>query len=62
MDDNPSLTKTALESQTQFCGVCFMIGTFRGLWVAAEGSIYQAFGNNAELFAVDEPKWAICKA
>ena len=48
MGDNPSLTAKALEkAKASFTGV-FYDRYVRGLWVAADGMIYQSFANNRD--------------
>lgn len=58
MTDNPSLDKKTLERyQSMYDGV-FYDRYVKGLWVAAEGLIYQDFANNTAKYLIDDPlKW-----
>lgn len=52
MEDNPSLTEKALEkARASFTGV-FFDRYVRGLWVTADGAIYQVFANNREKYKI----------
>lgn len=58
MTDNPSLSAKKLAwYQSTYTGV-FYDRYVRGLWVAAEGLIYQHFANNTDEFLIDDSlKW-----
>lgn len=58
MTDNPSLSGKKLAwYQSTYTGV-FYDRYVRGLWVAAEGLIYQYFANHTDEFLIDTPlKW-----
>ncbi len=60
MADNPSLSqKTLKRYQSMYSGV-FYDRYIRGLWVPAEGLVYQYFANHTEEFLIDDPlRW--CK-
>jgi PBSX family phage terminase large subunit len=54
MNDNPSLSEKALaKAKASFTGV-FYDRYVRGLWVAADGMIYQVFANNREQYQTDK--------
>ena len=55
MTDNPSLSdKTLARYESMYSGV-FYQRYIQGLWVAAEGLVYQDFANNAEKYLIDDP-------
>lgn len=55
MTDNPSLSAKKLAwYQSTYTGV-FYDRYVRGLWVAAEGLIYQYFANHTDEFLIDDP-------
>ena len=55
MMDNPSLSdKTLARYEAMYSGV-FYQRYIQGLWVAAEGLVYQDFANNAEKYLIDDP-------
>lgn len=55
MTDNPSLSdKTLARYEAMYSGV-FYQRYIQGLWVAAEGLVYQDFANNAEKYLIDDP-------
>ncbi len=58
LDDNPSLSEKKKEQyRRDFTGV-FYDRYVRGLWVPAEGLIYQYFANHTDKFLIDDPiKW-----
>lgn len=58
MTDNPSLSGKKLAwYQSTYTGV-FYDRYVRGLWVAADGLVYQCFANNTDEFLIDTPlKW-----
>lgn len=59
MTDNPGLSaETLARYESMYDGV-FYDRYVRGLWVAAEGLIYQDFANNTEKYLIDDPiDWA----
>lgn len=59
MADNPSLSEKTLERyQSMYTGV-FYDRYVRGLWVPAEGLVYQYFANHTEEFLIDDPlQWS----
>ena len=55
MDDNPGISQKRREwYENNFTGV-FYQRYVQGLWVAAEGLVYQDFANNTEKYLIDDP-------
>lgn len=61
IDDNPFLPEAFKENlKKEYAGTVFYERYILGLWVAAEGLVYQYFANNTDEFLIDDPiKW--CK-
>lgn len=60
MADNPSLSQKTLKRYLSMYTGVFYDRYIRGLWVAAEGLVYQYFANHTEEFLIDDPlRW--CK-
>lgn len=59
MTDNPSLSeKTLSRYKSMYPSGVFYDRYIRGLWVAAEGLVYQDFASRTDEFLIDEPlKW-----
>lgn len=56
LDDNPSLSEKKKEQyRRDFTGV-FYDRYVRGLWVPAEGIIYEHFANNVNEYLIDDPR------
>ena len=55
MTDNPALSEKTLERyQSMYSGV-FYDRYIRGLWVAADGLVYQQFADDKERYLIDKP-------
>jgi len=55
-DDNPFLPESVQrELKREYAGTVYYDRYIRGLWVSAEGLIYQYFANHTEEFLIDNP-------
>lgn len=55
MEDNPALSEKTLERYKSMYSGVFYQRYIQGLWVAAEGLVYQDFANNTDKYLIDEP-------
>lgn len=55
MTDNPSLSEKTLERYESMYSGVFYQRYIQGLWVAAEGLVYQDFANNTDKYLIDDP-------
>lgn len=59
MTDNPSLSEKTLQRYDSMYSGVFYQRYIQGLWVAAEGLVYQDFANNTEKYLIDDPlEWS----
>lgn len=59
IDDNPFLPELFKENlKKEYAGTVFYDRYILGLWVAAEGLVYQDFANNTDKYLIEDPiKW-----
>lgn len=55
MEDNPGLSEKTLERYKSMYSGVFYQRYIQGLWVAAEGLVYQDFANNTEKYLIGDP-------